>query len=43
MDTTDPLYAILQSLIEILIQLIQTQFSDFAALLDILRSVGVIP
>lgn len=43
MDTTDPLYAILQSLIDILIQLIQAQFADFIALIDILQSVGVIP
>jgi len=39
---TDPLSALLDTLISILIQLIQAQFADFVALFDILVDLGII-
>lgn len=42
MDTTDPLFGILQTLIDILIELIRAQFADFVALFEILQELGII-
>lgn len=42
MDTTDPLFAIFESLLNILIELIRAQFADFVALFEILQSLGII-